>query len=111
MEELVLTEPEVTPEQVKAKYKIISLIMDHETIIQPQPPPPAVQESGYFRINLKDNLGGLFTHTYIGKEAVDYIKAINTGNFTTKSMNKRILEKLSADGVLPGTVQGTPDPI
>ena len=42
--------------------------------------------------------------------ATAMIKQLNTANLTTKSMQKRILEKLSADGFLPGTVQGTPDP-
>jgi hypothetical protein len=95
MEELVLTDPVVEPEKVKNKYKVVSLTMNHE--------------SQLFGIQLKDNLGGMFAHQYVGQEAVDYIKFINTANFTTKSLHKRVLEKLAADGVLPGTVTGAPD--
>jgi len=108
MEELVLTEPEVKPEEVVNKYKIVLLTMDNETVF-PSAPPPAVNEPGILLIKLKDNLGGYFQHQYTGKAATDYIKFINTGNFTTTSLNKRLLNKLSADGILPGTVQGTPD--
>ena len=110
MEELVLTDPEVKPEEIKNKYKVVSLLMDHEFVVMVAPPPaPAVP--GLFKVTLKDNLGGTLIHQYTGKAATDYIKFINTANFTTKSLHKRILEKLSADGIIPGTVQGTPDPI
>lgn len=109
MEELVLTTPEVKPEEVKNKYKVMSLLMDHEYAVVIAPP-PAPSETGLFRIQLKDNLGGIIMHQYTGKAATDYIKFINTANFTTKSLHKRILERLSADGIIPGTVTGTPDP-
>jgi hypothetical protein len=109
MEELVLTDPEVKPEEVKNKYKVVLFSMDHETIGVTLPP-PAISEPGVVTINLKDNLGGYFTHKYTGKTATDFIKFVNTGNFTTTSLHKRILQRLSNDGVLPGTVTGTPDP-
>jgi len=103
-EELVLEDPEEIPAKTKNTYKVVSLNMNHEMVT------PASPEPGLMVIQLVDNLGGYFTHQYTGKAAVDYIKYINTANFTTKSLHKRILEKLSNDGVLPGTVQGTPDP-
>ncbi len=109
MEELVLTDPEVKPEEVKNTYKVMSLLMDHEYAVVIAPP-PAPSETGLLRIILKDNLGGTFMHQYVGKPATDFIKYINTANFTTKSLHKRILERLSADGVIPGTVTGTPEP-
>lgn len=105
MEELILTEPDVEPEKVKSSYKVIALTMNHE-----QAPMPPETVPGVMMIGLKDNLGGYLTHSYTGKAAQDYIKAINTGNFTTKSLHKKLLEKLSNDGIIPGTVQGTPDP-
>lgn len=51
-------------------------------------------------------------HTYAGQQARDFLKFMNTANFAppNKSMHKRILEKLVNDGVLAGTVSGTPDP-
>jgi hypothetical protein len=109
MEELILTDPEVKPEEIKNTYKVASLTLDHEAV-PVAPPPPELPVPGLVRIVLRDNLGGTFTHQYTGKTATDFIKYINTANFTTKSLHKRILERLSTDGVLPGTVQGTPDP-
>lgn len=42
--------------------------------------------------------------------ATDLMKVLNKANLTTKSLQRRILEKLAADGKLPeGTVDGTPD--
>jgi hypothetical protein len=105
MEELVLTDPVVIPEKVTDKYKVVSLTMNGDpTNLSPG------GEQGMVSIMLRDNLGGMFSHQYTGTTAMDYIKFINTGNFTTKSLNKRILERLSNEGVLPGTVTGTPDP-
>lgn len=96
MEELELTDPVVT---TTTTYKVQSLTFD-----------TAHLSGGYVGIHLIDNLGGRFGHAYTGQEALDYIKFVNTANFTVKSLHKRILERLSADGVLPGTVTGAPDP-
>ena len=102
-EELVLTDPVVVPEKVTDKYKLASLLLDVTAFIDPVVPGAVV-------INVIDNHNVRSTFTYSGDDAMDYIKWMNTANFTTKSMQKRILEKLSSDGHLPGTVQGTPDP-
>ena len=103
MEELVLTDPEVIPEKVTNKYHVISLVLD--TVSE-----AVLGEPGLISITLRDNNGGYSYHSYLGDEATAMIKTLNTANLTTKSMHKRVLEKLSADGKLPGTVQGTPDP-
>ena len=103
MEELVLTDPVVTPEQISNKYRVVSLVLNHEASSPGGVP-------GLVMIQLRDNLGLPFAHQYTGQAALDMIKWLNTANFTTKSMHKRILEKLSNDGVLPGSVTGTPDP-
>lgn len=108
MEELVLTDPVVVPEVVKNKFHVVAFTMDMEF---PNPGiPPTPGEPGLVDIHLKDNNGAKYQHQYKGNQAVNMIKQLNTANLTTKSMHKRILEKLSADGVLPGTVTGTPDP-
>ena len=95
MEELVLTDPVVT-ETKKEKFRIVRLDIN--------------VESPNIVIHLRDNNNAPHSHTYIEQEGKDIIKLINTGNFTVKSLNKRLLEKLSADGVLPGTVVGAPEP-
>ena len=109
MEELVLTDPVIKPAETTTKFKVISLTLDYEGAGAPVPP-PAVTPVGLVSIKLKDDLGKYYTHQYTGQTAIDYIKFINTANFTIKSLHKRILERLSTDGVLPGTVTGTPDP-
>lgn len=96
MEELELTDPVVT---TTTTYKVLSVTLDLGHL-----------SGGYVGINLQDNTGGRFAHAYTGEEATDYIRFINTANFTVKSLHKRILERLSLDGVLPGTVTGAPDP-
>ena len=116
-EELILTNPVVPPTPVPVtKYRVSSFTMDLETsmpstvpVVPPNPPPP--MEPGFINIKLKDDTGAYTYYQYTGKAAVNMIKQLNTANMSTKSMQKRILEKLSADGLLPGTVQGTPDPI
>ena len=108
MEELELTDPVVEPEKVTTTFHVVSLLLNHEApAMMPTPEQPT---TAIVKIDLKDNLGKPWSYSYTGQTALDYIKFINTANFTTKSLHKRILERLSNDGVLPGTVTGTPDP-
>ena len=104
-EDFTLTDPIVEPATTTNKYRIVSLLLTMEAPQILPGVPSAVL------IALRDNLGNPLHHQYTGQQATDYIKWINTANFTTKSMHKRILEKLTAEGVIPpGTVTGTPDP-
>jgi hypothetical protein len=104
MEELVLTDPIVQPEVVTSKFRVTSIVMNMDAM------PAADGVPAYMQIDLKDNNNAGHTVSYEGQVAKDYIKFINTANFSTKSLNKRLLEKLSADGQLPGTVVGAPEP-
>lgn len=107
MEELLLTDPVVEPAKTTNKFKVISILFDLEgTNTMPTPGMPT---SALVRLRLKDNYDKSYNYEYTGQVALDMIKFMNTANFTNKSMHKRILERLSADGVLPGTVQGAPD--
>lgn len=45
---------------------------------------------------------------YSGQEATDLMLVLNTANLSVKSLHKRILEKLVANGKLSGTISGTP---
>lgn len=103
-EELALTDPVVIPEKVTDKYRVVSLTFHREQLVLPATVP------GLVFIGLRDNNDEPSQYSYTGQVAIDYIKFLNTANFSTKSMQRRILEKLSADGLLPGTVVGTPDP-
>ena len=112
-EELVLTDPKVEPEKITDKFKVIgiNLVSEQQGPAPPPTDPPTPPTIGaYVQIQLKDNLNGMFFHSMTGAEAANFIKFVNTTNFSTKSLNRRILEKLSNDGILPGTVTGTPDP-
>jgi hypothetical protein len=100
-EELILTDPVQPP--TTTKYRVSSLTLDLDRVVSPG-------VTGSVEITLVDNNGVLLNHQYIGAEAESMIRQLNTANLTTKSMHKRVLEKLAADGVIPGTVTGTPDP-
>jgi hypothetical protein len=104
-EDYTLTDPIVNPSTSVTKYKVVTINLDLEMNITPTSGP------GYIFLKLKDNLGNYSTYTYQGQEAIDFMKFMNTANFSVNSMQKRILQKLSNDGKLPpGTVTGTPDP-
>jgi hypothetical protein len=53
--------------------------------------------------------GAVFGHQYYGAEAESMLKVLNTANLTVKSLHKRVLERLIADGVIEGSISGTPD--
>ena len=104
MEELELSDPIIIPEKVTDKYRVVALTLDLETVVLPATVP------GFVGITLRDNNNERSHYSYEGQTAKDMIKFLNTANLSVKSMHKRILERLSADGKLPGTVVGTPDP-
>lgn len=107
-EELVLTDPIVTPPKVTDTYRIVELTMSREIVVPSTATTP--NRPGAVYIAVRDNHDGRSVFAYAGDDAIDMIKWINTANFTTHSLNKRLLQKLSNDGHLPGTVTGTPEP-
>lgn len=61
-------------------------------------------------VNLKSNTGERTQCSYNGLEATILMVAMNKMNFTTSnSMQKKVLQKLIADGKLAGTISGSPD--
>jgi hypothetical protein len=106
-EQLTLTDPVVVPEQVTSTYRVVALMLNSETVTAADP--TGAPSPGLVVIQLRDNLGVGSSYQYVGAEAMDLIRYLNTGNFSIKSMQKRILEKLSKDGKLVGTVAGTPE--
>lgn len=101
-EELVLTTP-ITESKTTTKYKILSFTMDLEQASGPN------GEPGLVAIRLRSDVGEIFNHAYRGPTAITMIKQLNVVNLTTKSLIKRIMERLATDGILPGVVQGTPE--
>ena len=59
-------------------------------------------------ITLRDNLGQTQTFSYGDATAASMMQALNTANLSTKSLYRRVLERLVADGKIVGTVSGTP---
>lgn len=105
MEKLTLTVPEVKPEISTTAYEIafINLGWEASTIV----------------IGLRGENGELKVFTYGGNNpdntAADRTKArnlmiaLNKMNFTTNSLQKRVIQQLVTDGFIAGTVTGTPD--
>lgn len=60
-------------------------------------------------VDVLSNIGKQFSHEYRGIDATNKMIALNKANLSVKSLHRRILEQLITDGILAGTVEGTPD--
>ena len=105
-EEYTLSTPETTPAVVNAGYKVTLLHFDWS--------------AGEIHVRLVGQNGEPLLTRYGGPgssqaerdDAIRMMRTLNTANLSTKSLHKRVLEKLSADGKIPpGTTTGTPDPV
>ena len=91
------------------------------TTPQPVAPPAATvkvigfemftEPSPYIRVVLKDENGRTLDHYYREADgALAQIVALNKANLSVKSLQRRIIEKLMADGKLAaGAIGGAPD--
>lgn len=105
MESLTLTTPEVTPQLITSTYILVSLYFEWERTT--------------ITINLRGANGELKTFIYGGNEpttpqadktkATNLMIALNKMNFSTVSLQKRVITQLITDGLISGTVTGTPD--
>lgn len=105
MEDLVLTAPEVIPQITTATYRLVGLFLDWErtTIV----------------VRLRGANGETKSFTYGGNDpstsqaektkALNLMIGLNKANLSIKSLQRRVLEQLTADGLLVGGVSGTPD--
>lgn len=55
------------------------------------------------------NTGEKKVFSYTDSTATTLMRALNKVDLSVKSLQRRILERLAADGLLGGTVSGTPD--
>jgi hypothetical protein len=104
-EDFALTTPEIIPQVTTATYRLVGLFLDWErtTIL----------------IRLRGANGEVKSFTYGGSDpgtpaaektkALNLMLALNKANLTVKSLQRRVLEQLAADGLLAGAVTGTPD--
>lgn len=94
-EQIDLTVPEVVPSKTTNFYRVILVKLD--------------VEKKEICIWLRGQNGEKRVFFYFGADAETFMKFINTANFSTNSLHKRILQRLSAEGKLVGTVSGVPD--
>jgi hypothetical protein len=105
-EELTLSTPETKPAVTNNSYQVIFTTFDWvgQTIV--------INVRGQNGEMIYTGYGGPMATQAEKDEATKLMRTLNTANLSTKSMQKRILEKLVADGKVPsGTVTGTPDPV
>ena len=94
-EQLNLTTPIPSDHPDTLSWKVILLNLDWLNAI--------------IRIRIQSNAGEIIIHTISGVEATNLMIALNTANLSVKSLQRRILERLIADGVKVGTISGDPD--
>ena len=94
MAELItLTTPVVPPTLTTYSVRMIALDRDAATI----------------SIRLRGTNGETKTCSYNGPAASALIVSLNKANLSVTSLERRVLDRLIADGELAGTVSGSPD--
>lgn len=94
MAEIVtLTTPVVTPNLTTYTVRAINMDLDVPAIV----------------IRLRGTNGESKTCSYQGVTATNLIVALNKVDLSTTSLQKRVLQRLIADGEIAGTISGSPD--
>ncbi len=105
MEDLTLTISEVVPEVTTATYRLVGLGLDWERALIVIRLRGANGETKEFRYGGNDP-----SVTPAEREtALALMTALNTANLPVKSLQRRVLERLIADGKISGSVTGSPD--
>lgn len=60
-------------------------------------------------VKLTGNNGEIFFHSYTGSTATTMMIQLNKANLTSNSLQKRIFTQLINDGLIAGSVTGSPD--
>ena len=93
MEILTLTSPIVPPSITTWRVSYLALNWDGESIT----------------VGLRGSNGETKNHSYSGATAISLMTALNKANLSTISLHRRIINQLVTDGVILGTVSGSPD--
>ena len=97
-ESLTLTTPIAPVAPVLTSWKVIRLVIDLAT-----------NEPSVLFV-ARSNTGVIAEAYFTGTAAMTRISAINTANLSLKSLQRLILERMQAEGVLGvGIITGTPD--
>ena len=84
-----------TPEVVTANTVAIQFVGLYPTL-------------GQIDLVLVTNTGTRIVHSYTPPQGTTLIVALNKANLSTRSLQQRILDRLVADGVIAGAVEGSP---
>lgn len=92
-ERLILTIPAVPA--IDVDYRLVSLAFDwgEETLA----------------IRLLGAGGQRVGHQYTGATAVSLMRALNKADFSAVSLQRRVLQRLVADGIVNGAIAGAPE--
>lgn len=92
-EQITLTTPAVAA--VSTDYQVVYLELDweHARIV----------------VKLLGPDGQRLAHNYLGATALTMMRQLNTANLSIKSLHRRVMERLIADGVVNGPITGAPD--
>lgn len=93
MEIITLTTPVTTPSITT--WRVSSLLLDWDAAL--------------IAISLRGSGGERLNHAYTGANATSQMTALNKANLSTNSLHKRVIQKLIDDGMLAGTISGSPD--
>jgi len=63
----------------------------------------------HIRIELVADSGEVIEHSYDGDIARNLMIALNKMDLSVKSLQRRVMEKLIADGIISGAISGAPD--
>lgn len=91
-EELTLATPITTP--ANTGYRVVTLDLNWE--------------EQYIRVVLRGTNQERLEHYWRSNVAITLMAALNTANLTIKSLHRRVMERLIVDGVIVGSVTGTP---
>lgn len=94
-ETLVLATAEIIPAITTTDYRVVYLQLDWEQLL--------------IVIHVRGTNGERKEFRYEKLIARDLMVALNKANLSLKSLHRRILERLAADGLLVGIVEGLPD--
>jgi hypothetical protein len=93
-ETLVLTTAEIVS-RTTTDYRVVGLLL--------------AREQALILVHVRGTNGERKEFRYDGTVAINLMIALNKADLSVKSLERRILERLSADGKLVGAVTGSPD--
>lgn len=100
-ETYTLTTPIVPVEPMTTSYYLVRFVVERA---------PVARLSVLIQSNAGDRIEVRYSDDAGGTTAATLISNLNTANLSTKSLQRRLFDRLAADGYLPaGAVTGTPD--